>query len=118
MSKNNIEHGGNPMESNFVFLCAKQETKNPTQPYNHFYKNAIQLKMSGVPLERMTKVLVRETEETEGTYWGFKDLEKNTISHIKRTKSQLEICSPDAFTSRLEKELGMIVRLKIIELPS
>lgn len=105
--------------TNTFFFCGR--TGKPDRPYNHFFKTEYQVRMCGFDKKDIAKVLVEETEETEGAYWGFKYLKDrfinaNEILFIYPTKMLVEICSPDSFKSEVSRGIGKFVRLRITEL--
>lgn len=104
------------MENNkFILYCGK--TDDADEPFIHFFGSTIQTRMCGFGKDETARVQLEETEETEGTYWGFKNLETNEVAYIFSSEMLVKICSPDGFKGDVREGKGKFVRLKITELP-
>lgn len=94
-----------------TFYCAKKNEK-----FIHFYKNKLGIKMCGYGLDEILQVSVREiSENEEPTHYGWYDFEKNNLSLVFNTKTQLRMCFPYGMSIEEKEGKGKCVELIVYQ---
>jgi hypothetical protein len=93
--------------------CQKIKDKSE---YRNFYKNIVAVSMCGAKKEDIVQVMISEVETDNPTHWAYFDEEKKEFLFVFKTKTQVQMCSPNFFKTEIEEGKGRIVKVKITEI--
>ncbi|PLS19472.1 hypothetical protein CVD28_03385 [Bacillus sp. M6-12] len=92
------------------------EKNRKSGEYRNFYKNKVAVSMCGAEREDIVKVKIQEIETENPTHWGYFDIEDKVYHFIFKTKTAVQMCSPDFFKRDIAEGKGRIVKIQVEEL--